>query len=393
MDIVKELLAKHWDEAMRHRRWLHENPDLSHMEEKSSAYIAAALREIGLEPQEGIGGYGVTAMIEGKGPGKCVGLRADFDALPVTENTGLPYSSKVPGVAHACGHDAHSGMLLAAAMVFNDMRDQFNGSIKLVFQPSEEDAGNPGAKAMIKDGLLENPHVDAMFGQHVWPTYTTGKIAIRNGAMMAASDRFYITVKGKNSHGSAPESGVDAIVIAAQVITALQTIISRNVGPLDSAVITIGTVKGGTRYNIIADEVYMEGTCRNLSANVRDAMASRMENIIKGISEGMGGSYKFRYDRCYSPLVNDPDQFRLICDVAREVVGEENLIIPENSALGGEDFSFYSAEVPSGFYWLGCRGEGKPYYPIHNGAFAPEEESLAVGAEMLVKTALRYLAK
>lgn len=393
MDNVKELIRKSWSSVQKHRRWLHEHPELSHEEKNSAAYIVSILREMGLAVKENIGGYGVSAVIEGKAPGKCVGLRADFDALPITECTGLPFASKTPGVAHSCGHDAHAAMLLGAAMVLNQMRDQFSGSVKLVFQPSEEDAAASGAKAMIADGILENPHVDAMFGQHVWPAYPLGKVAIRDGAMMASSDRFFITIRGKNSHGSVPEKGIDAIVIASQVVCALQTIVSRNVGPLDSAVVTIGTIKGGNRYNVIADEVVMEGTCRNLNPVIRNSMPERIENIIRGVTEGMGGSYEFKYLRCYSPTVNDHGQFELVRDVITEVVGAENLVIPQNSALGGEDFSFYCEKLPSGFFWLGCHDESKPSYPIHHGAFAPEEDALPIGMEIMVKSALRFLTE
>lgn len=233
------------------RRYLHQHPELSHQEVNTAAYIAAQLREMGLSPRTGVGGNGVVAVIEGKAPGKCVALRADFDALPIVEATGLPFSSENEGVCHACGHDMHTAGLLGAARVLCDLRSEFSGCVKLVFQPAEEDVLDSGAVKMIEDGVLENPKVDAMFGQHIWPYYPVGKVAIRDGAMMASSDRFHITIRGKASHGSAPESGIDAIAAAAQVISALQTIVSRRVSPLDSAVVTIGTIHGGARYNVI----------------------------------------------------------------------------------------------------------------------------------------------
>ncbi len=391
MKQVHELVAKYQAKAVEHRRWLHAHPELSGQEKNSAAYIAGVLREMGLEPTEGVGGYGVTAVIEGTGEGKCAGLRADFDALPVRECTGLPFASENEGVGHACGHDMHAAMLLGAAYVLNELKDRFPGRVKLVFQPSEEVATASGAKAMIADGVLENPHVDAMFGQHVWPQIDAGQVGTRNGAMMASSDRFFITVKGKGSHGSRPEDGVDAIVIAAQIVTALQTIVSRNVGPLDSAVVSIGNIHGGGAYNVIADEVRLEGTCRNLNPAVRNAMPERMENIIRGIAEGMGGSCEFRYVRCYSPTVNDPKMFGIVRDAIVETVGRENLLLPEHSALGGEDFSFYCEKVPSAFFWLGCHGKGKPYYPIHNGCFAPEEDAMPIGMEVMVTSALKFL--
>ncbi len=391
MKKLKDLIDKYWEQVKDHREWMHRHPELSHEEQFTAAYIAGVLHAMGLDVQEHVGGNGVVALIEGKRPGKCLALRADFDALPITEFTGLPYASENPGVMHACGHDAHAAMLLGAAYVLNELKDEFTGTVKLIFQPSEEDAAGSGAKAMIEDGVLENPHVDAIFGQHVWPSYPCGKVAVRNGAMMASSDRFFITVKGKSSHGSQPENGVDAIVIASQVVTALQSIVSRRVGPLDSAVVTIGVMNGGTRYNVIADEVKMEGTCRNLNPSIRNQMAERIETIVKGVTEGMGGSYDFEYLRCYSPTVNDPVQFERMTKAITEVVGAENLVIPENSALGGEDFSFYCEKIPSGFFWLGCRDEEKPYYPIHNGGFYPKLESLPIGMEVMLTCALNYL--
>ena len=391
MSEVRKIIDKYWDKVKEHRIWLHQHPEPSGKEKETSAYIAKTLREMGLEPTEHVGGYGVTAVIEGKGEGKCVGLRADFDALEVVEDNDLPFHSLTPGMAHACGHDSHTAMLLGAAYVLNEMRDQFSGKVKLLFQPSEENAADSGAKKMIADGCLENPHVDAVFGQHVWPSYDTGYVAVRNGAMMASSDRFFITVHGKNSHGSAPENGIDAIMIASYVVAALQSIVSRNVGPLDSAVVTIGKMNGGSRYNVIADEVVMEGTCRNLNPAVRNTMPQRIENIVKGVVEGMGGTYDFNYMMCYSPTVNDPKQFELVRDVISDVVGPDHLVIPEHSALDGEEFSFYCEKVPSCFFWLGCHDPAKPRYPIHHGSFYPEWESLPIGMEVLVTSALRYL--
>ena len=388
---IRELIKKYWEEVQRHRCHMHAHPELSHMEKETAAYIAGELRKLGLDPKEHVGGYGVTAVIEGCKEGPCVGLRADFDALPIQEITGLPFASENPGVMHACGHDTHAAMLLGAAMVLMELKDSFPGKVKLIFQPSEEDAADCGAKAMIADGCLEDPKVDMMFGQHVWPTLPTGKVGVRNGAMMAASDRFFITVKGKNSHGAQPQDGIDAIVIAAQVVSALQSIVSRRVGPLDSAVVTIGTIRGGNRYNVIADEVKLEGTSRNLNPAVRDAMAERIENIVRGVTQGMGGDYEFRYLRCYSPTVNDPGMFKVVRDAVLKTGGEELLTIPENSGLGGEDFSFYCEKVPCCFYWLGCQKEGEPFYPIHHGAFVPDLEALPIGMEVMVTAALSAL--
>lgn len=392
MKDIKSVINNYLDKIISYRRHIHENPELSHEESETAAFIAKTLREMGLEPVTGIGGNGVTAVINGKGPGKCVGLRADFDALPIQETTGLPFASKKPGVSHSCGHDMHTAMLLGAAHVLLEMKDEFSGCVKLVFQPAEEDVLNCGAAPMIADGVLENPHVDAMIGQHVWPQYPVGTAAIRNGAMMASSDRFHITVKGKSSHGSAPEDGVDAIVIAAQVINALQTIVSRKVSPRDAAVVSIGTIHGGDRYNVIANEVKLEGTCRNLNPAVRNLMPERITAIAKGVAEAMGGSCEVEYFKGYSPTVNDPEMFKLVHGVMKDVIGDK-AVVPEMSALGGEDFSFYCEKIPCAFFWLGVQTPESEFYPIHNGGFNPSEAAVPFGIEIAVRSALEFLAE
>ena len=394
MSELRSIIDKYWEKVKEHRRWLHQHPEPSGQEKETSAYVAQVLRDMGLEPTEHVGGYGVTALIQGAGPGKCVGLRADMDALQLTECTGLPFSSLNPGMAHSCGHDTHAAMLLGAAYVLKELKDTFHGTVKLIFQPSEENAADSGAKKMIEDGVLQNPKVDAVLGQHVWPPFQLGKVGARSGPMMAASDRLFITIRGKSSHGgSAPDEGIDAIMIASYVVAALQSIVARNVPPLKSTVISIGKIQGGSRYNVIADEVKLEGTCRNLDLAVRDTMPARIENIIKGVTEGMGGTYEFQYVPGYSPTVNDPEMFELVREAIVETVGEEGLIVPEYSSLGGEDFSFYCKEVPSAFFWLGCQDPEKPAHPIHHGAFYPAEESLPIGMEIMVSSALKFLAK
>ena len=381
------------DTVIKHRRWLHAHPEVSGQEKNTAAYIAAALREMGLTPEENRGGYGITALIEGCKGGKCVALRADFDALSIPESTGLPFASENPGVSHACGHDVHTAMLLGAAGILNGMKEEFTGSVKLIFQPSEENGADSGAKKMIAAGVLENPHVDAIFAQHVSPSYPTGSIALNTGAMSASSDRFFITVGGKSSHGSAPETGVDAVVIGAQVITALQSIVSRAVSPLDNVVLTIGKVTAGSRYNIIADECVMEGTCRTLNPQVQEQLPVRMEAIIKGIAEGMGGTYQFQYIKGFIPTMNDPDQRALVHRTAQTVLGDDCVIVPEKTAMTGEDFSFFVREVPGAFYWLGCQKPGTPFYPLHSDHFAPDEAAMKTGMTVMLSSALAYLAE
>ena len=390
---IRETIQKHQEAMLADRRYLHAHPELSGQEVNTAAYIAEKLREMGLEPQTGVGGHGVVALIRGRGPGKCVGLRADIDALPIRETTGLPYASQNPGVMHACGHDTHTAALLGAARALCDLRDQFDGCVKLVFQPSEENVLSSGAAKMIADGVLENPKVDAMFGQHIWPDFESGTVAIRNGSMMASSDRLNITIKGKASHGSTPDSGIDAIAAAAQVISALQTIVSRRVSPLDSAVVTIGTIHGGDRYNVIADTVKLEGTCRNLNPLVRNQMEERIRAIVEGVCAGMGAQGTLEYIRGYSPTVNSPELFPLALEAIHEVVGEENTIIPENSALGGEDFSFYCEKVPSVLFWTGLNTPGAEVFPLHNGNLNPDEGCSSGAAEVLTTAAIKFLNK
>ena len=390
---LKERIALAQDSVIAHRRWLHAHPELSGQEKETAAYIADALRKMGLDPKENVGGYGVVAVIKGRKGGKCVGLRADFDALSIQEETGLPYASKNPGISHACGHDMHTAMLLGVAEVLSGMKGEFTGAVKLIFQPSEENAADSGARKMIADSVLENPRVDAIFAQHVSPSYPTGSIALNEGAMSASSDRFFITVKGKSSHGSAPESGVDAVTMGAHVITALQTIVSRAVSPLDSVVLTIGKVTAGSRYNIIAEECFMEGTCRTLNPRVQEQLPARMEAIIKGVTEGMGGAYQFEYVKGFIPTVNAPGEFALARDTAQALLGHDCVIIPDKAAMTGEDFSFFLKEIPGAFYWLGCQKPDTPFYPLHNNRFAPDEAAIPVGMEVMLSTALAYLSE
>jgi amidohydrolase len=294
---------------------------------------------------------------------------------------------------HACGHDAHAAMLLGAAYVLNEMKDEFNGKVKLIFQPSEENSADCGAKRMIADGALENPHVDAMIAQHVSGTSATGTVSSRPGPLTAASDRFFITIEGKACHASAPHNGVDALLVGAQVVTALQSIVARNVAPLKSAVLTIGKFNAGDRYNVLAGRCEMEGTCRNLNPEVRSAMPGRMENIIKGIAEGMGASYTFNYIMGYSSNINDHGMFALARETSTELLGKENVIIQEESGLGGEDFCFFAEKVPTIYFQTGCRREDVPVFPLHNGKMNLNEAGLKVAARVMLNTALNYLAQ
>lgn len=393
-DELKSCTAKYLDKVMDLRRRIHKRPELSNNEKETAALVASVLKETGMEVKTAVGGHGVVGILKGVSEGKCVALRADMDALPMEEKTGHPCASEVKGVMHACGHDVHTSVLLGAALVLSSMKDKIKGTVKFVFQPAEEMNPTGGAPGMIDDGVLDGPAVDAMFGMHVWPSLETGTAGTREGALMGASDRLYLTVKGRGAHGSEPDNGVDAIAIAAQVISALQTIVSRNVSPLDAAVVTIGTIKGGDRYNVIAEEVILEGTVRTVNPETQEKMPSRIEGVAKGVARGMGGDCDMEYVKGYPPLMNDPSLAKLAFSTLGRILGADKVVKVEKPALGGEDFAFFARKVPALFMWLGCRPKGTPkeaMAPLHNNEFLPDEKSIPLGVEIMAACALDFL--
>ncbi|MDR3265851.1 MAG: amidohydrolase [Synergistaceae bacterium] len=393
---IEELTQKYADRVVEWRRRIHSHPELSTQERQTAALAAEVLTETGIEVRKNVGGHGVVGLIRGKKPGPVVGLRADMDALPMQEDTSLPFASANPGVMHACGHDTHTAMLLGAACVLSEMREEMEGGVKLIFQPAEELNPTGGAPGMIQDGVLENPRVDALFAIHVWPGFETGKIITRSGPLMGASDRIFLTASGKTSHGSAPHQGIDAIVIAAQIVGGLQTIVSRAVAPLDSAVISIGTIKGGYRYNVIADRVEMEGTVRTLSPVTQDRLPDLIGRTAQGYARSLGGDCEVKYVRGYPPTINDPDLFRMVSETVAESLGKEHFVPLDNPDLGGEDFSFFARERPSLMAWLGCRPAGTDpaeMAVLHNTRFCPDEACFPWGVRFLTSCALDFLRK
>lgn len=392
--MIRNLVKRHRESVSEIRRRIHRRPELSNEEEETAALVKSVLEEAGIEVRSGVGGHGVVGLLRGGADGPCVALRADMDALPMSERTGVPWASEREGVMHACGHDAHTAMLLGAALVLSDMRDQVAGKVKFIFQPAEEANPIGGAPGMIQQGALKDPDVDAMFGLHVWPSLESGVAGTRPGPLMGASDRIFLTVRGRGAHGSEPENGIDAIVIAAQVITALQTIVSRSVSPLDAAVITIGVIRGGDRYNVLPEEVVLEGTVRTTSPATRDRMPERIGAICRGVAQGMGGDCEMEYVKGYPPLVNDSELVKTAFSALKKVLGDDRVLSIEKPALGGEDFSFFSREVPSAFIWLGCRPAGveaEGFPPLHNNRFLPDENALPIGVETMVSCALEFL--
>lgn len=388
---IEQLVEKHIDDIVKIRRCIHENPELGMEENETSKLVAKELEKLGLEVETKVANTGVVGLLRGKEEGKTILLRADMDALPITEKTGLEFSSKNDGKMHACGHDVHTSILLGVAKVLTEMKDEINGNVKFVFQPAEEMNPTGGARYMIEEGVLENPKVDAAFALHVWGE-KVGTVAVRRGTMMAQSDRLFITVKGKASHASQPQNGDDAILAAAQILVALQSIISRNVDPMESAVITVGTIKGGTRYNVLCDEVVLEGTVRTFNEKVAEMMPGKITNLAQNIAEAMGCSAEVEYVKGYSMTSNNEELADIAIESFKDILGEENVIIPEHPASGSEDFSEFTKSVPSVFYWLGLESDkniGKT--TLHNPNLVVDEDCIPVGIKSMSKLALDYL--
>ncbi|WP_268122661.1 M20 metallopeptidase family protein [Roseivirga pacifica] len=390
---VKSLAAKHFESIVAIRRHIHAHPELSFEEHETAKYVAEQLRKLGIEPTEGVADTGITALIKGKNPDtKVVALRGDMDALPIQEENDVPYKSTNDGVMHACGHDVHTACLLGAATILNELKDEFEGTIKLVFQPGEEK--NPGgASLMIKAGALENPRPAAMLGQHVLPYIPTGKLGFRSGKYMASADEVYLTVKGQGGHAALPDKAIDPIVIAAQIITALQTVISRNADPKMPTVLTFGAIHGGSAQNIIPNEVKIAGTFRALDEDWRFKAHDLITKLATSVAEGMGGSCDVNIDVGYPFLHNDEDTTAIARAAACEYIGEEN-IVDLDLWLGAEDFAYYSHEVPACFYRLGTGNEAKETtFGAHTPRFNVDEDAIELGIGFMAWNALKQLGQ
>ncbi len=380
---IKKLAAAYAPDIVANRRHLHANPELSFEEEKTSAFVFDKLKDYGLDPQKGIGGNGIVALIEGENPeGKVIALRADMDALPIMEQNDIPYKSKNEGVMHACGHDVHTSSLLGAARILNEIKDSFSGTVKLIFQPGEEKIPG-GASLMIKDGVLENPAPDYIFGQHVMAQLPAGKVGFKPGMYMASADEIYIKVIGKGGHGAMPDNNIDPVLITSHIIVALQQIVSRHANPKTPTVLSFGKVVANGATNIIPDEVYVEGTFRTLDEDWRHEAHKKMKNIAEGMARGMGAEIEFTVLNGYPFLKNDDGLTGRSKDFAIEYMGEKN-VVDLDIWMAAEDFAYFSQRVDSCFYRLGTRNEEKGIISnVHTPTFNVDESALEIGAGLM----------
>jgi len=376
------------DQIIQWRRHLHMNPELSFEEYETSKFVLEQLKDLGFEIEAPVAKTGIVALLRGNEPGPTVALRADMDALPIIDEKTVPYASTVPGVAHLCGHDAHTAMLIGAANSLSKHRPQ-KGNIKLIFQPAEE--GLAGALHMVQEGVLENPDVDVIAGLHVHPTASTGYITVAKDVAMACADSFDVEVIGVGGHAAHPHMSIDSITVAAEVVSSLQQIVSRTIDPLKPAVLTIGKIEGGFKRNVIAPSVRLEGTVRVLDPALREVISQRMEQYIKGVCEGMGATYKFDYRFGYPSVKNDNALIPLLNSVSEKILGDSKLSIV-NPSMGGEDFAYYAEKVPGIFFRLGTYNEDKDcIYPNHHPKFDVDEDALPYGSAILAQFALDYI--
>jgi amidohydrolase len=375
-------------ELINIRRDFHMNPELDFNLPRTTEEIKAFLQKEGIEYYE-TSKNGICGIIRGNGD-KTIGIRADMDALPMEDKKSCEYSSKVQGKMHACGHDIHTTVLLGAAKLLNSIKSDLKGNIKLLFEPAEETTG--GAVHMIEEGVLENPRVDAVIGLHVEPNIEVGKIGIKRDVVNAASNPFSIRIIGKGGHGAYPHSNIDPIVMSANVITALQNIVSREIPPTDPAVITVGSIHGGTAQNIIPDEVEIKGIMRTMTTEHREYVKRRLVEVVEGITKALRGKCEINIEESYPCLYNDDNIVDILEASAEGEIGRENIIKLQKPTMGVESFAYFSLQRPSAFYYLGTRNEAKGIiHPLHSNLFDVDEDCIAVGIAIQCETAVRYL--
>jgi len=389
---IKSLSSKYHSDIVAIRRHLHMHPELSFKEVQTSSYVWNKLDELGIKEKQHMADTGIVALIKGKNPGKkTIALRADMDALPISETNNVPYKSQNEGVMHACGHDAHTSSLLGVARILNELKDEFEGTIKLIFQPGEEKLPG-GASMMIKEGVLQNPAPDGIIGQHVMPFIDAGKVGFRSGIYMASTDEIYVKVKGKGGHGAMPHLNIDPVLITSHMIVALQQIVSRNANPTMPSVLSFGKVIANGATNVIPNEVYLEGTFRTLNETWRYEAHKKIVHMATAVVESMGGTVEFEIRKGYPALVNNPELTASSRQGAEEYLGKEN-VLDLDIWMAAEDFSFYSQQTKACFYRLGTRNEARGITSsVHTPTFDIEEKSLETGMGLMAYLAVRELA-
>jgi amidohydrolase len=390
LDKIKSISKEIHQDVIQKRRHLHANPELSFEEFNTASFVKSQLEKLGIPYQE-MANTGVVGLIKGnKTSDKVVALRADMDALPIIEANEVPYKSKNNGVMHACGHDVHTSSLLGTAEILNSLKNDFEGTVKLIFQPGEERLPG-GANLMIQEGVLENPKPNAVMGQHVMPLIDAGKIGIRSGKYMASTDEIYVTITGKGGHGAQPQQNIDPVVIMAQMITALQTIISRSSDPRSPSVLSFGKVIANGATNVIPNQVYLEGTFRTLNENWRAEAHIKMKKLAESIAEGMGGSVDFRIEKGYPFLVNEEKLTQRVKEAAVEYLGAEN-VLDLDIWMAAEDFAYFSQAADACFYRLGTRNEERGITSsVHTPTFDIDENALAISTGLMAYMTLKEL--
>lgn len=381
---ITELAGQVRDRVTRIRHDIHQHPEIRFKEIRTAEVIKTFLEESGISCRM-CAKTGVVAVI-GK-QGRAVALRSEMDALSMSEHTGLPYASIHEGVAHACGHDGHIAILLGTAWVLKQMESELGGMVKCIWQPAEE--GGAGAEKMIRDGVLEDPEPECIFGLHGWPSIAVGTVGYRFGPAMASTDDFIITVRGKGTHGAMPHAGVDPIAIAARIVEGIQFIRSRMINPLVPAVVTIGTIHGGSAVNVIPDEVTMSGTIRTLDPETRRMIPELMERMAVQTAQASGGDAEIRVNSGYPPVINDERATAFARDTTRDILGPEHIVEITEPVMGGEDFAYYQERMPGTFLRLGIGS--RP--PLHNSSFDFNDAAIPAGIEVMAGIALRYLEK
>ncbi|MFL7792172.1 MAG: M20 family metallopeptidase [Anaerolineae bacterium] len=377
-------------QLVKWRRDFHRHPELGFQEHRSAGLIADRLHTLGYQVQTGIATTGVVGLLEGKQSGPVVMVRFDMDALPITEENETDYTSQNPGLMHACGHDAHMAMGLGVATLMAQQQDKIAGILKLVFQPAEE--GGNGAKAMIEEDVLENPHPDIFLATHVWNEMPTGAIDVTPGAIMAAAEKWYCTVQGKGGHGAAPHQAADPVVATAQLVTALQTIVSRNVDPLETAVVSVGSIHGGNAFNVIPPQVELNGTIRSYNPQVREMVLQRMHKIVAGVAAACGVKAKLEIEPLTPAVTNDAQVTEVVHAAAEAVLGPENVTTGERT-MGSEDAAYFMEKVPGCYFFLGSANASLGLNaPHHNPRFDFDEAALITGVAVMVHALAHYLA-